>query len=149
MTERVRNKVVPTLPCACANLRRAARVVTALYDEELRPAGLRSTQFVLLQVLAEVGEMIQRDLGGMLAIDSTTLTRSLGLLARRGLLEHRPGSDRRERFWQLTIAGRREYRRLERYRERAEAKLRKAMGEEDWNRLSAILERVVRAAEDG
>jgi len=149
MTERVRNKGVPTLPCACANLRRAARVVTALYDEELRPAGLRSTQLVLLQVLEEVGEVIQRDLGGLLAIDTTTLTRSLALLARRGLLESRAGSDRRERVWRLTAAGRRECRRLERYWERAEAKLRKAMGEEDWNRLSAILERIVRAVEQG
>ena len=147
MSGRLRNGQVPTLPCACANLRRAARVVTALYDEELRPAGLRCTQYVLLQVLAAVGEMTQGEIGRLLALDSTTLTRSLALVARRGLLESRPGRDRRERLWRLTAAGRREFKQLERHWERAEARLKNALGANDWDRLRAVLERVVRAVE--
>ncbi|MEW6300271.1 MAG: hypothetical protein AB1671_21465 [Thermodesulfobacteriota bacterium] len=34
--------------CACFNLRKAARAVTQLYEEVLRPTGLRVTQFALL-----------------------------------------------------------------------------------------------------
>ena len=34
--------------CACGNLRKAARAVTKLFDEALRPAGLRATQFGIL-----------------------------------------------------------------------------------------------------
>jgi DNA-binding MarR family transcriptional regulator len=122
--------------------------VTALYDEELRPAGLRSTQYVLLQALAALGEVTQGELGRLLAIDSTTLTRSLALVARRGLLEGRPGRDRRERLWRLTAAGRREFRQLTAYWEKAEARFKNAMGENDWDRLRAVLERVVDAVED-
>src|SRR5713101_736272 len=36
------------LPCACQNLRRVTRVVTRIYDQELRKAGLEITQFGLL-----------------------------------------------------------------------------------------------------
>jgi hypothetical protein len=39
------------LPCACANLRRVVRMVTQLYDDALRPTGLRAIQFTLLQAL--------------------------------------------------------------------------------------------------
>ena len=43
------------LPCACANLRRAARTVTKLYEDQLRDSGLRATQFTLLQALGITG----------------------------------------------------------------------------------------------
>jgi hypothetical protein len=48
--------IVP-LPCLCANLRRAVRAVTQVYDWPLRPVGLRATQLTLLQAL-ERGEGI-------------------------------------------------------------------------------------------
>lgn len=51
------NPSIPLLPCACANLRRAARAVTRMYNRELRPTGLELTQFTLLALnLAGAGE---------------------------------------------------------------------------------------------
>ncbi len=44
------------LPCACQNLRRVTRVVTRIYDQELRKAGLEITQFGLLTALAATEE---------------------------------------------------------------------------------------------
>src|SRR5213080_2504071 len=74
---------VPSLPCACANMRRAARAVTQLYDAALRPSGLRITQFTLLRALARAGgPMTQDALGELLAVDSTTLSRTLRQLER-------------------------------------------------------------------
>ena len=80
-------------------------MITQLYDDALRDSGLRSTQFTLLQVLSMKGELTQGQLGHLLAIDSTTLTRTLGGLRRRGWIRSRPGADRRERYWSLTGAG--------------------------------------------
>ena len=37
--------------CACFNLRRVTRAVTQVYDEYLRPTGLRVTQFTVLVAL--------------------------------------------------------------------------------------------------
>src|SRR5437016_11397674 len=38
--------------CACSHVRKAARVVTQLFDEVLQPTGLRSTQFTLMVAVA-------------------------------------------------------------------------------------------------
>jgi DNA-binding MarR family transcriptional regulator len=67
----------PVLPCACANLRRAARAVTRMYNRELQPSGLELTQVTLLMALDRTGEITQGNLGKLLALDSTSLTRML------------------------------------------------------------------------
>ena len=95
------------LPCACQNLRRLTRVVTRVYDQELRKAGLEVTQFGLLTALATTGEANQKRLSAGFAMDSTTLTRTLGVLLKQGWIRVKPGEDRRERKFSLTRAGRR------------------------------------------
>src|SRR2546426_532488 len=82
------------LPCACQNLRRVTRVVTRVYDQELRKAGLEITQFGLLTALVATGEANQKQLSAGFAMDSTTLTRTLGLLRRQGWIRVRRGKDR-------------------------------------------------------
>jgi DNA-binding MarR family transcriptional regulator len=97
---------LPRLVCGCAAVRRAARAVTQLYDEALRPSGLRVTQFTILQVIERRPDIAQGELGDALAMDSTTLTRTLKLLRHSAWLDSRPGKDRRERLLTLTDAGR-------------------------------------------
>ena len=134
------------LPCACANLRRAARAVTQLYEDQLRNSGLRVTQFTLLQVLEITGTISQGAMGDLLALDSTTLTRTLGMLVRRGWVKSIAGSDRRVRNFQLTAAGHRELERARTQWERAQQRLRKALGDPGWERLQSDLVRVTEAA---
>lgn len=90
------------LPCTCATLRRATRALTQLYEEALRPFGLRATQFTILQVLSITGEITQGELGRILAMESTTLTRTLEIMNRQGWITKRRGKDRRE--WRLGLA---------------------------------------------
>lgn len=71
---------LPALHCMCANLRRAARAVTRLYNHELQTAGIEITQLTLLMALERTGEISQGELGRLLALDSTSLTRMLRLL---------------------------------------------------------------------
>ncbi len=94
------------LPCACANLRRADRVVTQFYEAALRPAGMRITQFTLLQALQLAPGISQKQLGELLEIDSTTLTRTLAPLRSKGWLRSATGTDRRE--LRLSLTSRRE-----------------------------------------
>jgi DNA-binding MarR family transcriptional regulator len=103
-----RNEIV-SLPCACANLRRAARIVTQRYDQQLQPAGIKATQFTLLQALTRTGSISQGNLGELLGLDSTTLTRTLALLRRKGWIQTKPGQDRREVRLTLTAEGKRKY----------------------------------------
>jgi len=93
------------LPCACQNLRRVTRVVTRIYDEELRKAGLEITHFGLLTALAATEEANQKRLSAGFAMDSTTLTRTLRLLLKQGWVRVRRGKDRREHLFRLTQDG--------------------------------------------
>src|SRR5215469_12939324 len=126
------------LPCACANLRRAARVITRLYDAALRPSGLGVAQFTLLQALNTAPGMSQKQLASLLEIDSTTLTRTLEPLRRAGWLRSTVGDDRREVRLALTAAGKRAYRRALPYWERAQDDFVRALGRESWNRLMEL-----------
>src|SRR5580704_12049403 len=123
------------LPCACANLRRADRAVSQFYDAALRPSGLRFTQFTLLQALTLASGISQKQLGELLQIDSTTLTRTLAPLRKKGWLRSATATDRRELRLSLTAAGKREYERALPDWRRAQAGLRRALGKQDWDHL--------------
>src|SRR5918995_7155321 len=91
--------------CACANLRKAARAVTQLFDEALAPSGLRVTQFTLLVTSRLAGESTINELAERMVMDRTTLSRNLKPLVRSGLLEMQPGEDGRTRLVRITPAG--------------------------------------------
>src|ERR1700679_725510 len=103
--------LLPQLPCMCANLRRASRALTQHYDDALRPHGLRATQFTVLQTLSLAGEVSQGQLGEILAMDSTTLTRTLDIMADHGWIVKQHGDDRRERRLRLSREGEAQLRR--------------------------------------
>jgi DNA-binding MarR family transcriptional regulator len=119
----------------CANLRRTSRALTHAYEEALRPAGLRATQFTILQVLSHTGEVTQGELGEMLAMDSTTLTRTLAIMAQHGWLEKRKGSDRREWRLRLANAGKVQLKRGNSEWQKVQARLRTQLGNERWHAL--------------
>lgn len=110
-------------------------MVTGLYDAALRPIGLRITQFTLLQALTLAPGISQKQLAELLAIDSTTLTRTLAPLRRKGWLRSETGADRRELRHSLTAAGKREYGHTLPYWKAAQKGLQEALGREAWNRL--------------
>lgn len=136
-----------TLPCACANLRRAARTVTQLYGREMKKTGLEPAQFGLLLALASGGEMTQGYMAERLAIDSTTLTRTLAPLRAQGWIAAKPGADRRERLWRMTPAGRRKFQQARPHWERAQRRLRKELGEASWENLQTVAFQAAQAAQ--
>jgi len=129
----------PTLPCMCASIRRASRAITQRYDEALRPLGLTITQFTILQALSLAGDVTQGRLGEILAMDSTTLTRTLGVMNRQGWVSKVYGADRRERQLRLTRAGKSELNRTLPYWQRSQESLRKQLGSERWNELTKLM----------
>lgn len=123
---------LPDLPCLCANLRRASRALTHIYDEALRPVGLRGPQFTILQTLSIAGEITQGRMAQILAIDSTTLTRTLAIMERQGWIARREGEDRREWRLRLSKAGKNKFERALPHWEKAQALVRKKLGERGW-----------------
>lgn len=132
------------LPCACANLRRTARLVTQLYEESLRPTGVTGPQFTLLQALTQAPGVSQKRLGSILGMDSTTLTRTLALLRKHGWLKSETGADRRALRLSLTRAGEKEYERVLPYWQSAQKRLQRALGETEYGKM---VDALVHAAE--
>lgn len=106
-TERQMERFGEEVPiCACFNIRKAARAISQLYDDVLRPSGLRVTQFSILAVTSRLGPVTVTRLAEETVTDRTTLTRNLKLLAQQKLIRIAPGKDRREREVVLTDRGR-------------------------------------------
>lgn len=134
---------IVSLPCACASLRRASRIVSQLYDHKMHASGLKGTQFTLLQALMIAGDISQGELGEILGLDSTTLTRTLALLRKKRWIAAKPGEDRRQVRLSLTAEGQSRYEKALPCWQSAQKELRKDLGEAGWKQ---ILEATTRAA---
>ena len=126
---------LPNFPCLCATFRRTARALSQLYDDAVRPLGLRTTQFTILQALSLTGEVSQGRLGEILALDSTTLTRTLAIMKRRKWVATRQGRDGRERLISLSTAGRRQLELASPAWQAVQDRLRSQLGDERWSGL--------------
>lgn len=137
---------LPTLPCMCASFRRSSRALTQLYEKELRPLGLRATQLTILQVLSRAGEMPQGKLGEILAMDSTSLTRTLAIMIGRGWIMERRGEDKRERWLRLNSGGEARLRRVEPVWEKVQSRLRRELGPRAWNNFLKLTQQLTNIA---
>jgi DNA-binding MarR family transcriptional regulator len=133
---------LPELPCICASFRRTARALTSFYEEALRPLGLRATQLTILQALARTGEVPQGRLGEMLAMDSTSLTRTLAIMRRRGWIAERRGKDQRERLLRLSRGGAAKLKRVTPVWDGVQARLSGKLGERGWKNLLRLTNQV-------
>ena len=138
----------PPLPCMCASLRRAARALTQIYEEALRPTGLRATQFTILQTLSIAGEVTQGELGQILAMDSTTLTRTLTIMGRHGWIAKRRGKDRREWRMRLSKAGEAQFKHTSPYWENAQRQVRRQLGDELSDNVMKLTQETTNALSD-
>lgn len=100
-------QLAATKHCHCLAARRNARAITRLYEEKLRPHGLRATQFSVLAALALKGPTRTSELADFLGLERTTLTRSAALLERNGWVGAAQARNARQRPLRVTPAGRR------------------------------------------
>ncbi len=73
--------------CVALHVRMTARAVTRAYDDAMRPTGLKITQFVLLSALSTGQWRSVTELADRFALERTSMTRNLQLLATEGLIE--------------------------------------------------------------
>jgi DNA-binding MarR family transcriptional regulator len=92
--------------CIATRLRMADRVITKVYDDALRPLGLKVTQMTMLVVAEARGLIRQSEVGAKLRLDDSTLSRNLERMRANGWLEEVAGDDARVHSYRLTEAGR-------------------------------------------
>jgi DNA-binding MarR family transcriptional regulator len=138
---------VDTGACLCLAARKAARAVTDLYDLVLSPAGIKATQFSLLNAIGKAERISQHDLGTQLAVAPETLSRRLSTAKASGWIELR-GADSREHMYALTQNGRERLQEALPYWERSQSRLRSCLGSEKWEAALSVLEQLLEAARE-
>lgn len=93
--------------CIAVRLRLLNRVVTNLYDEALRPFGLKVSQMNVLVVAAKLGLARPAQVCELLHLDISTLSRNVDRMMTKGWLEAVPEEDARTQPFRLTDQGRR------------------------------------------
>lgn len=73
--------------CVLTRTRRISRIITSIYDEQLRPYGVNAPQFSLLVLIARLGGASRAEIGRANHQDRSTLSRNLGLLLSEGWVE--------------------------------------------------------------
>src|SRR5262245_17960718 len=92
--------------CNCMTLRKAARLVSNLYDAVLAPSGIRATQYSILALLSDAGDLSINDLASRLDLDRTTMGKNLRPLTTSKLVKiTRSSADGRSRVAGLTERG--------------------------------------------
>lgn len=119
------------LQCACLAVRRTSRVITQLYEEELREH-LAMPQFGLLSVIDARRGCNQATLARELDFDKTTLSRNLKLMESKGWIAHAGSDDQRERGYRVTERGLKLLRAARPAWKRAQDRLRSAMTDDQW-----------------
>jgi DNA-binding MarR family transcriptional regulator len=139
------SSALPDLDCVCATVRRAARLVTQLYDEELRTR-LPASQFALLSAIDSHPGANQKLIARALAFDKTTLSRNLTLLERKGWIVQTDTTDQRERAFRMTPAGQARLAVARPAWKRAQDRLHSAMTGQQWQDTWTALRTLTNAA---
>lgn len=92
--------------CVAVRLRMLNRVVTNVYDDALRPLGLKVSQMNILVAAAKMGTARPIEVCEHLHLDVSTLSRNVERMKARGWLEVVPDEDGRSQPFRLTRQGR-------------------------------------------
>jgi DNA-binding MarR family transcriptional regulator len=105
--------------CIAARIRLLNRLVTGIYDDALRPHGLRISQGNLLVTIASRGPLRASDVCRLLKLEKSTLSRDLERLIEKGWITRDPqlqvtasGLARLEAAWPAWRKAQREARKL-------------------------------------
>ena len=129
-------------PCACLNLRRAAKAITTYYDNYLQPVGISAPQMVLLRHVNFYTSVTMTDLAKAMRIDRTTLNRNLKPLIARGFLEIARGEDSRTREIHLLEVGKHMLQEALLLWGQAQQDIRDYLGVEDTEKLTELVAKI-------
>lgn len=91
--------------CIAVRMRMLNRDVTKIYDDALRPLGLKVSQMNILVAAAHMGTARPAEVCERLHLDVSTLSRNVERMKARGWLEVVPDEDGRAQPFRLTAQG--------------------------------------------
>lgn len=111
--------------CYCTQFRRSANALTRIYDDELRPVGLKISQVSLLRGLHRLVEASLTEIANEVALDKTTISRNIKIMIDAGWVDIQSENDARVKLARLSDAGRRKLHEADVYWRRAQQRIEK------------------------
>ncbi len=131
--EKSRNQQADTIArdCIAVRMRLLNRVITKIYDEALRPLGVKTSQLNILIVAARREVARPADVCEILQLDTSTLSRNVDRMRARGWIETVPDAeDGRAQPFRLTVEGRKLLKKAAPAWRKAQTKAREILGED-------------------
>jgi len=93
--------------CLAVRLRLINRAVSRIYDQALRPFGVRVSQMNILVAITQFDQARQQDICRVLSLERSTLSRDVDRMRAKGWVESSTGDDARTNLLRLTSSGKR------------------------------------------
>ena len=128
--------------CLLGHWRKVNRVLTGIYEAEMRDSALKASQLNLLVAVAKAGPVRRTDLGKRLHLDPSTLTRNLRVILKQGWIEETPDeADQRSSRLKITPKGRKLLESIAPAWKRAQMRARQMLGSEGTALVLSLRER--------
>ncbi|SRR6266851_6863859 len=116
--------------CLAVRMRLLNRVITKIYDDALRPFGLKISQDNILVIAGKLGLANPLRICEILHLDPSTLSRNVLRMQAKGWLEVVPGDDAREQPFRITGRGKALLKQVEPAWKKAQAQAGEVLGKE-------------------
>ena len=127
--------------CIVSRARSTSRAISAVYDQGLRPLGLRVSQMPILVSIATCRTAKQSELGPALLMEKSTISRNVDVLVRNGWIRASAGEGG-TRELKLTATGRKLLDRAIPVWQKAQRKMYSLLGEKDAAAMRRIAEKL-------
>jgi DNA-binding MarR family transcriptional regulator len=114
--------------CVAVRVRLINRVVSAIYDEALRPFSVRITQVNILSAVSLLEDARPAVIARILRIEKSTLSRDVELMKKHGWIQSDPPAGGRNQTIRLTADGRKLLTKIEPAWEHAQAEAKSLIG---------------------
>jgi len=131
-------KIEETQKCLNFMLRMSSRIVGRHFDNELRPLGLKATQFNILSVLTQKGASSITTISGILSMERSALARNLKPLELKGFVKLSPGKDKRVKIASVTAKGKKQLQKALPVWSKTQKELAKNLGAKEVKQLANI-----------
>ena len=115
--------------CLSVRLRLINRMVGAIYDEALRPHGIKASQLNILVAVSGFGRVTSRQLCQVLQMDTSTFSRAVARMKNKKWLQVEPSGEGKILKIEVTKAGFKKIEQVYPDWQRAQAKAVEALGE--------------------
>lgn len=150
MAKKLQNNTESTIAseCIAMRLRMLNRVATKIYDDAMRPLGLRSSQLTILVAAAKLGVARPNVLSDLMQIEVSTLSRNFERMREKGWLEVIPDDDGRAQPMRLTRKGRALLERAKPKWDDAQREIKELLGSNVFDAIEGAAKRVRGRAHD-